>query len=337
VNKIVIEKLSYVEAPNVMTSLEIESRFKDNMNRFGLPDNFLATISGVKERREWEEGFSVTDAAILSAKKLLMEYSIDPNEIGCIINSSVSRDYVEPTISVMAHNELKLNDRCINFDVNSACLGFSNSVNIISNMLQAKQINYGLIINGESSKRVLDLTTERLSNPNISLEDFMLEFATLTLGSGSVSMLLCREEDSKGNGHTIEESMFSVDSRFGMLCKGDHSQMICNSHDMLKEGIYIVDKTWAICTKEFKKWNNDIDLYIPHQVSMTHSKVLSKHTNTPLEKMELIFPTHGNIGPAAWPIALQIAENKGRINKGSEIGILSMGSGFNCACMRVVW
>ena len=275
-SKIVIEKLSYVEAPAKITSKEIEDQLKENMERLGLPENFLESMTGIKERRFWEDGLSVVDSAYLSAKKLLDEIDIDKNEIGCIINPSVSRDYVEPAISCMIHDKLGLNDRCINFDVNSACLGFSNAVDIISNMLQNKSIKYGLIVAGESSRKVVNLTIDRLKNPKITLENFLLELATLTLGSGSISMLLCREEDSKGNGHIIEEKMFSVDSRHGMLCYGDHTQMICHSHDMLKSGTFLVNKTWNICTSEFDMWNDKIDRYIPHQVSMTHSKVLSK-------------------------------------------------------------
>lgn len=334
---IVIEGLEYVEAPEIRTSKEIENKFKNTVEKFGLPENFIEDVSGVSIRREWPEEVEVSDIALLSAKRLLERMDIDRSEIGIIINPSVSRNYVEPAISVIVHDKLKLNDRCINFDINSACLGFANAVHIVSSLLINKQIKYGLIVCGESSKRVVNLTIDRLNNTNISLEDFMLEFATLTLGSGSVSMLLCREEDSKHKNHIIMEQMFSVDSKHNMLCKGDHNQMICNSHDMLKEGIFLVNKTWDICSKEFSEWNDKIGRFFPHQVSMTHTKVLSKYTGIDINKMELIFPYLGNIGPAAWPIALVVAEKEGRLFDNMNIGILSMGSGFNCSCLRIKW
>ena len=89
---------------------------------------------------------------------------------------------------------------------------------------------------------------------------------------------------------------------------GDHTKMTCHSHDMLKAGTFLVNKTWDICTKEFEMWNDKIDRYVPHQVSTTHSKVLSKYTNMSLDKMELIFPLYGNTGPIAWPMGLMIGE-----------------------------
>lgn len=122
-----------------------------------------------------------------------------------------------------------------------------------------------------------------------------------------------------------------------VLVMYDLKEMICGAPMMMREGQFLVNKTWEICNEEFIEWGDKIDRYIPHQVSMTHSKVLSKHTKIPMDKMELIFPYLGNIGPASWPIALCIAEKEGRINKGMNIGILSMGSGFNCSCLRVRW
>lgn len=223
-SKIVIDGMEYVEAPEILTSLEIENRMADNLERFGLNPGFIEAMSGIRERRIWEPGKLVWDAAILSAEKLLQRLDIDRSEIGCLINPSVSRDYIEPTITIMVHNALGLGERCFNLDVNNACMGFTSAVDIISNMLKLKQIKYGLIVNAESSRDVIDITTRRLAHPEIAIEDFIPEFASLTLGSGSVSMLLCREEDARFDNHVIEETMVAVDSRYGMLCYGDHSR-----------------------------------------------------------------------------------------------------------------
>jgi len=336
-SNIVIEGLEYVEAPEVVTSLELENRFKDTRDKFGIPKNFIETFSGVSSRREWSSEIPVADVAFLSAKKLLDRLDIDVNEIGVIINTSLSRDYTEPTTAVIVHDKLGLNDRCINFDINNACLGFSNAIDVVSSLLKTNQIKYGLIICGESFQRFVTCATDRLKDINISLENFMLEFATLTLGSGSVSMLLCKEEDSKYSEHIIEKQIFISDSKHNMLCKADHYQMVCQSQDMLKAGTNIVNKTLDICNEEFPDWRDTMDRFFPHQVSMSHIKVLTKYLGIDAKDMELIFPYLGNLGPAAWPISLAIAEKGGRLVSGMNIAILSIGSGFNCSCIKVIW
>jgi 3-oxoacyl-[acyl-carrier-protein] synthase-3 len=336
-SKIVIDGMEYVEAPEILTSLEIESRMAHNSERFGLSPGYIEAMSGIRERRIWEPGKLVWDAAILSAEKLLQRLNIDRSEIGCLINPSVSRDYVEPTITIMVHNALGLGERCMNLDINNACMGFTSAVEVISNMLRLGQIKYGLIVNAESSRDVIDITTKRLADPEIGLEDFIPEFASLTLGSGSVSMLLCREEDARFDGHVIEETMVAVDSRYGMLCYGDHNQMRCEAHTMLKKGLELVKRTWDICMEEFEVWGDQIDRFVPHQVSMPHKKAFVQTTGVPMEKLELIFPEYGNTGPIAWPMGLAVAERKKNIGPGSKVAVFSMGSGFNSSCMRITW
>ena len=336
-SNIVIEGLEYVEGPIVRTSCEIEIEIKNSMDKFGIPENFIETFSGVRERREWPTEISVPDVAFLSTKKLLDRLDIDLNEIGIIINTSLSRDFTEPTSAVMVHDKLGLNDRCINFDINNACLGFSNAVDVVSSILQTRNIKYGLIFCAESTRRFTNCAIERLKDPNISLEDFMLEFATLTLGSGSVAMLLCKEEDSKHSKHIIKEQLFSVDSKYALLCKADHYRMVCST-DMLKAGISIVEKTRDLCAIEFSNWSvNELDRVFPHQISMPHIKALCKLSGLDINKLELNFPYLGNLAPAAWPASLFISEKEGRLVEGMNIGILSIGTGFNCSALRIIW
>lgn len=335
-SNIVIEGLEYVEAPEVITSLELEDRFKDTRDMFGIPENFIESFSGVSARRVWPLDVKYDDVALLSAKKLLDRLNIDVNEIGIIVNTSLTKRYVEPTIAVLLHEKLGLNDRCINFDVSNACVGFSNAINIISSLLKTEKIKYGLVVCGEHFHRYINLATDRLSNADISLENFMLEFATLTLGSGSVSMLLCKEEDSIHNSHLIKGQMFSVDSKHTTLNMADRDQMVCRSQDMLKAGIPVLNRTLEICNEVFPDWKQ-IDRFFPHQVSWSHIKALSKVTGIDVKDMEVIFPQLGNISSASWPIAIAIAENEKRLVNGMDIGVLSMGTGFNCSCLRINW
>ena len=54
-------------------------------------------------------------------------------------------------------------------------------------------------------------------------------------------------------------------------------------------------------------------------------------------KLHLNFPTLGNIGPAALPITLAMAEEAGRIKAGDHVALLGIGSGLNCSMMSVSW
>ena len=50
-SKIVIDDMEYVEAPEIRTTLEIESRMAHSSERFGLSPGYIEAMSGIRERR----------------------------------------------------------------------------------------------------------------------------------------------------------------------------------------------------------------------------------------------------------------------------------------------
>jgi 3-oxoacyl-[acyl-carrier-protein] synthase III len=82
---------------------------------------------------------------------------------------------------------------------------------------------------------------------------------------------------------------------------------------------------------------NQVDEYVLHQVSGTHTSLLSQRLNLDSQKIMAIFPEFGNIGPAAVPIVLSKAAEAGRITKGSRVALMGIGSGLNCSMAEVVW
>jgi 3-oxoacyl-[acyl-carrier-protein] synthase-3 len=55
------------------------------------------------------------------------------------------------------------------------------------------------------------------------------------------------------------------------------------------------------------------------------------------DKVHAIYPQMGNVGPASVPIVLAKVAEAGKLNKGSRIALLGIGSGLNCAMAEIVW
>ena len=68
----------------------------------------LHQLAGVEERRWWPEDVSFADAAAMAGAKALAESGIRPEQIGLMINTSVSRAYLEPSTAVAIHYQLGL-------------------------------------------------------------------------------------------------------------------------------------------------------------------------------------------------------------------------------------
>jgi 3-oxoacyl-[acyl-carrier-protein] synthase-3 len=334
---VTIEAVAYELPPHRITSASLEEQVADTMERLGLEPGRLEGLTGIRERRLWDPGTEPGEAATLAARKVIDMTGIDPKKIGCLINTSVSRNYVEPSIACSVHDNLKLSPHCQNYDVANACLGFVNGMNNIILMIEAGLIDYGLVVDGETARLAIESTIKRLQAPDATLETFYDNFATLTLGSGAVAMLLCHKDLSQ-TGHVINDSVSLAATQYNKLCLGRMDYMRTDAHALLLAGVELGAATWKLACETIENWSDEtIDLYAPHQVSLRHTAAVCQQAGITMEKMHLNLYTHGNMGPAAMPTSLAMADEAGRLKAGDHVGLLGIGSGLNCTIMSVTW
>jgi len=333
---VVIQSLADVEAPNRLTSAEIGVRLRPTMDRLGIRPNLLEEISGISARRVWNSGTQPSDAATLAAEKAIEEAGIKRDEIGVLINTSVCRDYLEPSTACLVHGNLGLHESCLNFDIGNACLAFLNGMDIAARMIERKEVDYALIVDGESSGPITEATIERLSQPGVKEEQFRAEFASLTLGSGSAAMVMSRR-DLAPEGHSYLGSVTRAATQFNRLCYGQMDRMVTDTRVLLVEGLKLATRTFAAARERLGWVVNELDQFIIHQVSKSHTESLMKLLGLDPEKVHRIYPELGNIGPASVPIALAKAVAVGKIRRGDRVALLGIGSGLNCSMAEIIW
>ncbi len=335
--EVTVEAIAYELPPHRISSSWLEEQFADTLARLGMPLGNLAQLTGIQERRFWDPGIQPSDVATIAGRKVIEMSGIDPMEIGCVINTSVCKDYLEPSVASLVHGNLQLSPHCLNFDIGNACLGFLNGMETIRLMLEAGQIKYGLLVDGEGSRYAIEQTIKRLQAPTCDLKTFRDHFATLTLGSGAVAMLLTHQRNSK-SGHVINGTVSLAATQHSRLCLGQPDMMITDASALLAAGVELAQRTWRLAGERLKNWRDAaINLYAPHQVSMRHITALCDTLGLTLAKQHLNLHTLGNIGPAALPITLAMADEAGRLKSGDHVGLLAIGSGLNCSMMSVTW
>ena len=333
---VVIQSLAAVEPPIRVTSQEIERRLAPTLQRLGIRDNLLEDVSGIGARRFWETGTKPSDAATLAAEKALDQAGIDRSRVGLIINTSVSRDYLEPSTACIVHGNLGQAEDCLNFDVGNACLAFMNGMDIAARMIERAEVEYALIVDGESSRPITEATIERMLDPAITAEEFRAEFASLTLGSGAAAMVMARRELAP-EGHSYLGSVSRAATEFNTLCRGQMDRMVTDTRVLLSEGLKLAAKTFQAARIALGWVVNELDQFIIHQVSKVHTDSLVSLLGLDPKKVYAIYPEMGNVGPASVPIVLARAVELGKVRKGDRVGLLGIGSGLNCQMAEVVW
>jgi 3-oxoacyl-[acyl-carrier-protein] synthase-3 len=321
-----------VDAPHVVTSEQIDEILAPTLDRLGLRRGMLQSVAGIQSRRWWELGMTYSQAAAEAGQLALEQAGVAPEQIGLLIDTSVSRARLEPSSAVFVHNELGLPSNCLNFDLSNACLGFVNGMQLAGMMIDSGQIEYALLVDAEGSRLVQERTLDRLSSETSTVADFFADFATLTLGSGAAGMVMGRA-DRHPEGHRFIGGVGRAATEHNKLCVGDMERMVTDSKGLLLAALEVAQATMKEAAEDYD-WD-EMDHYIMHQVSTVHCGAMIEALNLKSERVPLTFPDRGNIGPAAIPITLAL--NVDSISVGERVLLLGMGSGINAAVAEIRW
>lgn len=333
---VVIAGVARADAPIRVSSADLETPLRATMDRLGMPAGMLQGLTGVVARNFWEPGFRSSAAATLAAESVLARTGVARDRIGIIVSTSVSRDYVEPSNACFVHNSLGLSRKCLNFDLGNACLAFVNAIDMVGHMIESRQVDYALIVDGEDSRQVVERTVERLARPNTTAEEFRDQFATLTLGSGGAAMLLSHSRLEPG-GHRYMGSVTLSATEHNQLCYGNVDGGFTDTSGLMQNGVALAEETWQLAVAESGWTAETVDFFAMHQVSQVHTQRMAQSVGFGLEKTVLLFPEYGNVGPASIPMVLTHAIEQERVQSGDRVVLGGIGSGLNCTAAHVLW
>jgi acyl-CoA:acyl-CoA alkyltransferase len=321
-----------VEAPIVVPSSAFDDRLGATYQRVGMKPGMLAERAGVVERRWWPTDVSFADAAAMAGAKALAEAGIIPAQVGIMINTSVSREYLEPSTAVAVHHQLGLPTSCLNFDLANACLGFVNAVQLAGDMIDAGQADYAVLVDAEGSRYTQEVTLGRLEGEDATAADLRSQFATLTLGSGAAAMVLGRA-DRHPEGHRVVGGVSRAGTEHHDLCVGDLDRMRTDTKRLFEAGLALALETWQDAKAEFD-WQG-IDWFVAHQTSVVHIRAMAAALGVDPSRFPLTLPTYGNMGPAAVPFTL--ARHADDLRSQDRILLLGIGSGLNTSYAEIIW
>jgi len=321
-----------LEAPMIVPSAWFDEQLAGSLRRLRLPRGLLQRVAGVHERRWWDSDTSFDDAAVAAGAKALAESGVAASDVGLLINTSVTRVHLEPSIASKVHDGLGLPSSALNFDLTNACLGFVNGLTLAASLIDSGQIRYAVIVDGEDSRPAQEATLARLSGPDVTRQGFLDEFATLTLGSGAAAAVLGPIADHPG-GHRLIGGVTRAATQHHNLCVGGIEGMRTDPTGLLAGGLELVLAAWQEAQDEWS-WS-DLDRYVMHQVSTVHVDAIVRALDLDRSRVPLTYPNYGNVGPASLPLTL--AREVDRLMTGDRVLCMGVGSGLNTAMLEIAW
>jgi len=341
-----LEAISYVLPERIVTSAAIERWLKPVYDRLGLPEGRLELMTGIRERRLWKKVILPSEVSAKAGRRALQQAGLNAQDMRCLMHCSVSRDFVEPATSTAVHRLLHLPGHALNFDISNACLGVLTGMLMLANMIQAQQVQAGMIVAGENSGPLVEGTVEQLlSDETLTRRSIKSQIASLTIGSAATAVIMTHASISRG-GHRLLGASHHCDTTCNHLCQGSadsgmvgeyHPHMDTDSHELMVHGVEVAAKTWEKL-KAMLAWNNETpDAICGHQVGKAHRDLLFERLGLSTEKDFPTFDFLGNCGAASLPVTVALAEEAGHFQTGDKLALLGIGSGINSTMLAIDW
>lgn len=326
-----IRRVAVHVPPDRQTSTEIEDEVRSRNPGLRVMPGLLRQMYGLEERRLAPAGDRPSALAAAAARRLLDECAHGPDAVDLLIFASVSEDLEEPATAHVVADELGVTAPV--FDVQNACNGVLNALEIADALITAGRYRRVLVTTGEKGSMLTRL-------PARDREELALLLPALTLGDLGAALLLEASDRAGLRGvhwgtnsagwraATVTNPYFSPDGPLSSV-RFD-SQALAASFAGMERGIVEALAGWGHKA-------DDLDLVCVHQPSVGFTHTILESTGIAPAQTVATFPRFGNVATASLPLQLVQAAQEDRLRPGDLVAFLGLASGASAGLLLMEW
>ncbi|MDI9497441.1 MAG: beta-ketoacyl-ACP synthase III [Bacillota bacterium] len=328
INKEPIRPLSIDGTGHYLPQLEVgNDEFRQLVDT---SDEWIRTRTGIRSRH-LAEGEAVWYMGAQAARAALADACCTAEEIDVILVTTVTPDYVTPSVSCVIQAELGAR-RAFCLDLNVACSGFVYALDLASRYLQDPAISTVLIV-----------AAELLS----SITDFTDRSTCVLFGDGAAAVLVRRGDGTSGihavelgaegeKGEVLTASIERPTSPFAAADRGRFPLRFSAARPTLQMAgrevfrfavTVLADSVQAVLAKSGAGME-DLDYVIPHQANDRILEAAAKRLGISSDRVYAGLDTIGNTSSVSIPLALDRCRRSGRVRRGDTIAICGFGGGL---------
>ena len=342
--------------PNGRLTNEQVMELLEEENRSILSDEELKFVSygnkrkldflGCRTRSYCVDGEGYVDMAVMAAQRAIEKAGISPHEIDCILATGICNPIREPSLAVVVANAIGI-ENGIFFDISDACNGFMQSIRTASLYLNAGVCRRILIVACENPVEIKEPLQAGFAVEHISQIDN--RFSNLMIGCGAGALLLSKEENRhrlinleiKMESKNWDSSLVTLPNvklpptRFGKThLKGFWTDARNISSVWRRGSVSFIQE----CLEKWRLGLEAIDLFLLHQLGDNVTFSILKQIGVNKHKAPLnTFNEYGNLASANIPVLMSLAEEKGILEQGLSVMLVSGGGGFSYSVAHVIW
>jgi len=295
-------------------------------------DEWIRTMTGIRERRIAVDGEATSDFAIKAANMALQRAGLEPKDIDLIIVATVTGDMLLPATASIVQNAIGAN--CPAFDLAAGCSGWVYALAVANGFITSGMYDRVLVIGADLLTKVTNWTDRGTCilfgdgagaavvepmEPGAG----MLAFELGSDGSGASSLTI----PAGGTRQPVTHENLDTHA----------NKVVMEGREVFKFAVKIqgeaIERVLAKCGLN----TTDIDMVVPHQANMRVIESAVNRLGLPMEKFFVNLDRYGNTSGASIPLALDEATQAGRIKKGDTVVVVGFGAGLTWAAGVIKW
>lgn len=291
-------------------------QYKDDLGKETIEK--FKKMTGILGRYDVGINQTTSDFCFASAKKIMQEKNIMPEEIGALILVTQTPDYRTPSTACLMQYRLGIPKNCLAFDINLGCSGFVYGLNVISSLMTTSNIKKALLLVGDTNaKERIGKTEKFITTGNLLFGD---AGAAILLEKTDYSCLMKAVMCTDGSGYKALMRPFGA-WRHPIGPEKVSSKDIDVFNFTITEVPFLVKNFMS----EQKTTIDNYDCLILHQANLYVLKQIVKKLKCPIEKVPISLDEYANTSAASIPITLVKAY--GDLKAKQELNVLMCGFG----------
>lgn len=281
--------------------------------------------TGITQRHIAADDELTSDIATKAAQHLLKKSGFNVDEIEMIIVATTTPDLTFPSTATTVQAKLGAKN-AFAFDIQAVCSGFIYALTVADNFIKSGQVKNALVIGAETLSRIVDWKDRN---------------TCVLFGDGAGAALLQISDDESG---IIATSLHSDGSLNDLLktSGGPSSNQKSGFIEMAGKEVFkhAVDKMTKSVLSALSKAEltiKDVDLLVPHQANLRILNAVATRLELPEEKVILTVQNHANTSAASIPLALDHANQNGKIKKDDVVVLEALGGGLTWGSVVIRW
>ena len=284
-------------------------------------DEWIASRTGIRERRRAADGETTGDLAFYAATHALESAGVKANEIDLIVLGTTTPDLIFPSTACLLQHRLGANG-CAAFDVNAACSGFLYALGVADQFVRGGQSKKALVVGSETLSRMIDWTDRSTC---VLFGDGA--GAVVLEPSNEPGIITTKLHADGGYKHLLYNPV-GVSAGF-LEGEPNHGiRVMMTGNEVFKVAVKTLDRIVGETLEAANMHESDVDWLIPHQANLRIIEATAKRLKLSMDRVVVTVDRHGNTSSGSVPLALDEAVRSGRIQRGQTVLLEAFGGGF---------